>query len=241
MRLPVKILSVVMWLLLSFANANAYQRDYEGMASEVSIQRHAFNAPDHVANNINHLTQYLVRPFKNDYDKLKVIAYWIASHLAYDNYKYDNGQVYQKEIKYKYDVLKAKMGICSDFAKLYAEMAKIAGVSAQVEYVTGYVFQPRRVKSYYMRKDVPPVGHAWNEVTFGRRQFFVDTTYMCANRVGQSTKKRKSSLEHRHEVRKRNISKEKFSTDINTFYFDFTPQSEFDENGKIHLLRKYVR
>lgn len=227
-------------ITLNTAAADDYDMQDQGSASEMIIQRHAFNAPNHVSNNLGHLVKYLTRPFKNDYDKLKVIAYWIASHLAYDHYKYDNGQTYQKEFKYKYDILKAKMGICSDFAKLYKEMADAAGVSADVEYVTGYVFSPRRIKSYYTQREIPSVGHAWNEITLKRRKFFVDTTYMCANRVGQSNKKYKSSLAHRQEVRKRNITKEKFSTNINTFYFDFTPQQEYEKTNKIHLLGRYV-
>ncbi len=230
----------IVCIIINAAVADDYTRQNQASASEMAIQRHAFNTPNHVTNNLDHLAKYLTRPFKNDYDKLKVIAYWIASHLAYDHYKFDNGKVYEKEIEYKYDILKAKMGICSDFAKLYKEMAEAAGVSAEVEYVTGYVFSPRRIKSYYMQREVPPLGHAWNEITLGKRKFFVDTTYMCANRVGQSNKKRKSSLAHRQEVKKRNITKEKFSTNINTFYFDFTPQQEYEKTNKIHLLNRYV-
>ena len=240
MRLLLMILSIFLMLpKIAEAQATDYGRD--GTASEMVIQRQAFNAPDHVSNNLNHLAQYLTRPFKDDYDKLKVIAYWIASHLAYDNYKYDNGQVYMREMKYKYDILKAKMGICTDFAKLYKDMAEAAGVSAKVEYVTGYIIQPKRLKPYYFQREVPEVGHAWNEVTYNRRKFFVDTTYMCANRVGQSSRKKKSFLQHRQEVRQRNIAKEKFSTKINMFYFDFTPESEFEETRRIHLMSKYVR
>lgn len=215
-------------------------RGNEAVATDNAVRRHAFGAPNHVSKDAKYLAQYLTRPFKSDYDKLKAIAYWIASHLAYDHYKFDNDRANMKEMKYKYDVLKAKMGICSDFAKLFAEMAKEAGISAEVETVGGYVITPQRLKRHYNKREITPAAHAWNEITLQGRKFFVDTTFMCPNHIGHDNRKRKSSLKHRNEVRARNRSRTEANTEINDFYFDFTPSEEFKAKKEVHLLYKYV-
>ena len=37
------------------------------------------------------IKDFLEKPFDNDYDKAKAIAFWIASHIYYDEYLYNNG------------------------------------------------------------------------------------------------------------------------------------------------------
>ncbi|MBQ9035450.1 MAG: transglutaminase domain-containing protein [Alphaproteobacteria bacterium] len=208
-------------------------------ASITAIKHRAFNAPDRISTNKYQLTQYLIKPFKNDYDKLRVIAYWIASHIAYDNYKYDNGKINVKEMKVKYDILQAKAGICTDFAELFAQMADIANIK-KVEIVKGYVLKNVRIlKKYYRQNEMPHTAHAWNKITLNGRQFFVDTTYMSANRIGAG-RKYKSSLKHKLELQKRARTDEKFSQKIDEFYFDFSPREEIKRNQQLHLLNKYV-
>lgn len=208
-------------------------------ATAAAIEQRAFNAPDRISGNKYQLTQYLIKPFKSDYDKLRVIAYWIASHIAYDNYKYDNGVVNVKEMKVNYDILKAKAGICTDFANLFADMAEIANIR-HVEVVHGYVLENvRTIKKYYHQREMPANGHAWNKVTLNGHSFFVDTTYMSNNRIGAG-KKYKSSLKHKLELQKRSRTAEKFNKDIDNFYFDFSPREEVKYNQHLHLRNKYV-
>ena len=227
--------------LISPVYSAVSDRGNEAIATDNAVRRRAFGAPSHAGKDAKYLAQYLTRPFKSDYDKLKVIAYWIASHLAYDHYKFDNDQANMKEMKYKYDVLKAKMGICSDFAKLFTEMAQEAGVSAEVETVGGYVITPQRMKRHYNKREITPAAHAWNEITLQGRKFFVDTTFMCPNHIGHDTRKRKSSLKHRNEVRARNRERSEANVNIDTFYFDSPSSEEFKAKKEIHLLYKYVR
>ena len=205
--------------------------------SDSSIRRYAFNVPDKITDNIRNLTKYLIKPYDNDYDKLKSIAYWIASNIAYDGYKYD-GKVNRKMLKYKYDVLKAKAGICTDFAKLFAEMADIANIK-NVEIVHGYVINTDKYKKKYSKKMIPSVGHAWNKVTLGRRAFYVDTTFMSSQKIGNN-ERRKSAYKHKIEIKKR----DRYSTDVNgnidDFFFDFEPKSEVENRRKHHLREEFL-
>ena len=222
--------------------AQSYEEaNYYLPATDYNIEQRAFNAPDHISTNKYQLTQYLIRPYRNDYDKLRVIAYWIASHLAYDNYKYDNGRVNLKEMRVNYDILRTKAGICTDFAQLFADMANIANVHG-VEIVSGYVLQnAKAVKQWYRASEMPKEGHAWNKVTLSDgRKFFVDTTYMSRNHIGAG-RKYKSSLKHKLELQKRMHTKEKINEDIDSFYFDFTPRQELKRSRQIHVQKKFVR
>ena len=223
-----------------FANYSKAQEIYLA-ATESAIEQRAFNAPDRFSTNKYQLTQYLIRPFHNDYDKLRVIAYWVASHIAYDNYKYDNGRFNEKEMRVNYDILRSKAGICTDFAQLFADMAAIANVRG-VEVVSGYVLQnAKAVKKWYHANEMPKDGHAWNKVTlYNGRKFFVDTTYMSQNRIGAG-KKYKSSLKHKLELQKRMRTKEKINENIDAFYFDFTPREELKRVRQIHVQKKFVR
>lgn len=223
-----------------FANYSKAQEIYLP-ATEAAIEQRAFNAPDRFSTNKYQLTQYLIRPFHNDYDKLRVIAYWVASHIAYDNYKYDNGRFNEKEMRVNYDILRSKAGICTDFAQLFADMAAIANVRG-VEVVSGYVLQnAKALKKWYHANEMPKDGHAWNKVTlYNGRKFFVDTTYMSRNRIGAG-KKYKSSLKHKLELQKRMRTKEKINENIDTFYFDFTPREELKRVRQIHVQKKFVR
>lgn len=240
-RWLIVFLSVVIFRAFSLpVLAYEINRQISGpIAPDRLIEQRAFKAPDRISINKYQLTQYLIKPFSNDYDKLRVIAYWIASHIAYDSYKFDNGKANKKEMKFKYDILKAKAGICSDFALLFAQMADIANVKS-VEVVTGYVLENAKgLKKNYSRHEMPVTGHAWNRVTLNGRRFFVDTTYMSANRIGYNHKY-KSSLKHKLDVQKRMYTKERFNRNINTFYFDFTPRDEVKHGNLRHIMRKYV-
>ena len=207
-------------------------------ANDYGILKRAVNTPDNVSNSVHSLTRYLVEPYENDYDKLKVIAYWIATHIAYDSYKYKNGQVNIKESQLNYDVLKVRTGVCTEFAQLFTDMARVAKI--KVQYVTGYVLEnQKRIRKRYQAKDMPSVGHAWNEVEIDNRKFFVDTTFMTDASIGNDGR-RSSTLRHKRDLKQRGRRNE-VNQNINTFYFDFTPKKELQQYGRLHVMNKYIR
>lgn len=204
-----------------------------------AIKNRAFNTPKNVSQNKYSLTHYLTKPYNDDYEKLKVIAYWISSHIAYDEYKYNNGVVNYKELNYKYDILKLRAGICGDFAELFADMARIAGVS-RVKVVSGYVLRNQvSIKRKYRQRDVAgAIGHAWNEVQIDGRKFYVDTTFMARNTV--TPQRRVTSLNHKFALNK-NGRQNNVNENINDFFFDFTPKSEIKKHNMVHLQDKFIK
>ncbi len=223
-----KILLLII-ILCGFAfNVCAYDRYNlnSGSVSESAIRRRAFNAPASVSGNARQLTAYLVKPFDNNIDKLRVIAYWIASHIAYDGYKYNNGQENMSNFGYHYDVFKARTGICSDFALLFQEMSLYAGIRS-VKYVSGYVVSTDRLRSEYPRRLLGD-GHAWNSVKIKGKTYYIDTTWMAQQKIVPQGNSSRTSLQHKFTIKRRIRSK--LQTDvaenINTCYFLFTPQNE---------------
>ena len=143
-------------------------------------------------------------------------------------------------MRYKYDILQYRTGICTDFAELFADMAKRAGIP-DVEYVTGYVLENQRnIKNIYAENDLKgQTGHAWNRVRLGKRTFFVDTTFMARGHIGEYRIRATSSLQHKSDLKKREFERDA-DTRVNDFFFDFTPKQELKKYKMIHLMDKYV-
>ena len=207
-------------------------------ADDFSFMQRAVQTPDMNAQNIKMLSKYLTAPYDKDYDKLKIIAYWIATHIAYDRYKYNDNGLNKKETQVTYDILKVRTGICSEFAQLFAQMAEAAGV--KVMYVTGYVLEgQKQIKTSYRLKDMPDVGHAWNEAEIDGRKFFIDTTFMTGASIGDN-RRRASSLRHKLDLNKRKRNKE-VNKNINKDFFDFTPKQELKKFQILHVMDKYIK
>lgn len=226
---------LLLMICLSFFSFAAIAKE-----RNLQIASYAFDAPDRVARDRQTLARYLTRPYHNDYDKLQAIAYWIASHIAYDGYKYSGGKTSEREMQFEYDILQYRTGICEEFAELFKELAQAANISG-VECVRGYVLENQsRIKRSYKRKDVQKqIGHAWNRITLGKRKFFVDTTFMSRARIGGDSIRAGSSSKHRYDVKSRQRQNE-INMNVNDFFFDFTPKEELKRFWMIHLMDEFV-
>lgn len=208
-------------------------------AANDMLKRRAFNAPENISTNVHSLTKYLIQPCDNDYDKLYVIAYWIASHISYDEYQYRNGKVDKRMNNYQGNILKEKAGVCGDFAQLFADMANIANVR-HVEVVEGYVLKKQTLlKKTYRKKDMPAVGHAWNQAEINGRRFYIDTTFMSGNRVSPSSNFT-TNLKHKLDLKK-NGRQNQVYTNVTDDYFDFTPKQEIKKKHMLHLQDKFIK
>lgn len=208
-------------------------------ALDSTLQNRALHTPHRISTNIHSLTSYLIKPCKNDYEKLYIIAYWIASHISYDEYKFKDGKINRREMQYKGDILKDKAGICKDFAQLYADMANIAGIR-NVKIVHGYVLENQSVlKKSYKLKDMPNTAHAWNQAEYQGRRFYIDTTFMSGKRLTPQ-RKYANSLKHKLDIKKNGRSDDIFSN-VKTEFFDFTPKTEIKKSHSIHLQDKFIK
>lgn len=193
--------------------------------SSDQIRRYVDKTPREKENNVSTLTAYLVKPFDTDYDKAKAIAFWIASRISYDEYLFNDGKTTRLFRTYDgqgaKELLKSRVGICSDFAELFATMCRRAGIRAHT--VSGYVYPYGRSLTASERRNS---GHAWNYFSYDGRKIYVDTTFMSKGRIqvkgSASATNRERSLD---KVRKDNKNTSR-THNFDDFYFDFTYKAE---------------
>lgn len=196
---------------------------------------YVLSTPRYAKTNITSLTYYLIKPYKNDYDKARAIAYYIASTVAYDEYIYnDEGRTKLRVRPQKAkDLLKSKVGICKDFAVLFEAMCQKAGIEANVIY--GYAFNVdtetgRKIRN---QRDLSQSGHAWNSFKYLGKKIIVDVTFMGQGRTGHE--KRITEMQHKRVLNK--LKRQDNMYDLTPFYFDFSYAEEKKLYGIEHVER----
>lgn len=190
---------------------------------------HVLNAPN--SRTLSSLTYYLTKPYRNDYSKARAIAYYIASHIAYDEYLFNNGKKTPLSTQKRKpdDILQSRVGICSDFALLFTKMCQIAGIRAQT--VHGNIFDlDERMRVIHSHN---PTQHAWNYFEYRGRKVFVDTTFMAGGTTGYDSYV--TDIKHRRAVDK--LKKENNTYSVNPYYFDFDPKQEAEQRHKKRVSR----
>ncbi|MBP7735145.1 MAG: hypothetical protein KA369_04155 [Spirochaetes bacterium] len=131
------------------------------------IDRHAINAPAKVTRSIPELTAYLVKPAKNDREKARAIFRWISKNITY------HIEAYLGDVKGQSDaesVLKNRKGVCGGYARLFAAMAKEAGLNVKV--ISGLAKE--KMKFDPSMPDLQ--GHAWNVIELDGKWQALDAT-----------------------------------------------------------------
>lgn len=139
-----------------------------------SIDAHVAGIERPTSGNSVDFVQRLTKPARNDLERVRAIAWWIASHIAYDHEMFRDqfpqqqaGQAPLKAIAAnKPDaVMRRGKAVCSGYAALFVALCRTIGIEA-VE-VSGKV-------------RFNDVGHKWNAVRLNRTWQLLDITYMAA-------------------------------------------------------------
>lgn len=226
----VKIIKFILaFVLFVFIVGDAYAIHYPSSR----IKRFATNTPREVENNLYTLTKYLVKPLNDDYDKAKMIAFWIASHINYDEYLYNDGATTKLIKTHKAqssdELLESRVGICGEFATLFNDMCRIAGIRSRI--ITGYAY-PSRLR--LRNKERKNAAHAWNYFLYKGKRIYVDTTFMAKGKT--SPRRRATEVSHKRALQKVQHDNEDKSqiNDFNDFYFDFSYKDEMKKSHYIH-------
>ncbi len=194
------------------------------------IERYAINTPRVVENNLSSLTRHLTRSLDDDYDKAKMIAFWIASHINYDKYLYNESGATTLFKRHKQqspeELLKSRVGICGEFAALFEAMCRIAGINTSI--VTGYAYP---AKYRLSRKEKINAAHAWNYFLYRGKKVYVDTTFMAEGTT--SPTRRLTETSHKRALREVfHDNKHKSQVNgFNAYYFDFNYKDEIRDTG----------
>lgn len=129
--------------------SNILQRKYEMVDAAV---------PNDIAEAAKHVTE----KGKTDEEKARLLYRWVGTRINYD---WDKVRLYEEQRIWKEqtpaDTFSTKSGVCIDFSRLYAVMARSVGLDVKV--VTGL--------GYDGRGGYGP--HAWNEVFLAEKKEWV--------------------------------------------------------------------
>lgn len=90
-----------------------------------SIDRHALNTPKYVESSIESLAKYLIKPAKNDLEKVRAIYRWVTANISYNTSAYFSGIYGSTSAE---DVLKSRSSVCEGYSDLFFKLAKMAGI-----------------------------------------------------------------------------------------------------------------
>jgi len=132
-----------------------------------AIDEYARSAPDDVRSDAKTLSAYLIKPAKNDWEKIRAIYTWLISHLEYDMRVYRG---YRTPVD-PGEVLRSGIAACSGFSNLFGDLAKSAGLEAcnVPGYGKGY--------GYLENKEINTPNHEWNVVRIDKKWHIFEATW----------------------------------------------------------------
>lgn len=132
------------------------------------LQRKYEVIDQNIPQDIQAAAQEITKKAVTDEEKAKALYNWIGNRISYDHEKvrlYEEEQIWKEQTPE--DTFKTRSGVCIDYARLYAVMAR--SVDLKVKVVTGL--------GYDGRGGYGP--HAWNEVLLGPSEGWIplDSTW----------------------------------------------------------------
>ncbi|MGD1895192.1 MAG: transglutaminase domain-containing protein, partial [Cyclobacteriaceae bacterium] len=153
------------WVQFTYSNLLAVSTDYS------KIDQHARQAPAKLKNNLPKLTSYLIKPAKNDSERVRSFYVWISENIAYDVQLFRNYNPSRYKQSSPAEVLQRGKAVCQSYAELFQEMCRLANISSHVVpgYSKGFNYTP---KSKFTNAD-----HAWNVVKLDGKWHLVDVAW----------------------------------------------------------------
>ena len=208
------------------------------------------------------LVEQLTKGLKTDAEKARVIASWIAYQVDKNGYEYENlikasDRNRPADMALKNDVFLTRIGTPFDFAKLYEELATLAGL--KVVTINGYAgknIPASRYSGHLMQALEPAVNRirggtyhlqryeaAWNAVEINGKWELVDTYWMAQHNkmIGRDFTERQMMKElQKRERRLPSLSQLTSGKHIDEDYFFAKPRqfvkTHFPFDSKWQLL-----
>ena len=216
------------------------------------IDQYAYEAPVlKDAHKLSQLVRHLVRPYKTDEEKARVILAWIVHNIDYDEYKLnaltdslDRTKKRNKELVItQNDILETRMGVCEDIATLYQQMGNLAGLD--VVLIRGKTKDENTTFAEFENS----VDHVWNAVKIDREWEYVDPTWAIGgqqiNQLGDVEKKREyEKIIRQRERRNSDVKQPREGRIVNNEWFltnkDDMIKTHFPFNEKWQLQKKKI-
>lgn len=164
-------LAIFYYFLFSISVISGQTSTYSGDFAK--IDKHCRQIPISVDNSVAAITDYLIQPATNDYEKIRGIYTWLITNIEYDTAAL--ASEYYRINQSNLDILLRKKAICFGYAKLLKAMCQQAKINCKV--VIGY----GQNKDIYP-KDLTEINHAWNAVQLNGKWFLIDVTWAAGYR-----------------------------------------------------------
>ena len=131
------------------------------------LGRHARQAPDSLRYSLSQLVDYLSAPARTEQEKAFSLYTWLTHTITYDEEASRQGRRINQSFE---DILRRSKGICFDYALLYAELCRRAGLRCVP--ISGYSRQGLEAM------ELPPTpDHAWNAIFLDGEWQLADPTW----------------------------------------------------------------
>jgi transglutaminase/protease-like cytokinesis protein 3 len=144
------------------SNGQNVENDYS------SIDLYARNVPVEYENDPKKLTQYLIKPALNEWQKIRSIFIWVTNSISYDDSSY-NAESFTVEKSQAMYVFQKRKAVCEGYANLFSMLCGFAGIDCYT--IRGY----GKDMKYKRGKSMKEYNHAWNviEIDGGLHHFDV--------------------------------------------------------------------
>lgn len=170
-----------------------------------NIDNHAKNAPAHLRYDVEKLTEHLVKPAKNDLEKVRAFFVWLSENIAYDVKEYERitndeyyAVIYSDDFeRYEREQLKSAMinkkAVCHGYSLIFQKMCNI-------EQIENIIISGNSKNRY--NDEVRDIGdHSWNAAFIDGKWRLFDPTWGSGH-----------------------VSNRRYNKVFNEFYFDTQPQ-----------------
>ncbi|MCB0281998.1 MAG: hypothetical protein KDF60_05405 [Calditrichaeota bacterium] len=196
--MKLRIMTAIMILLFAVEICAGTPDNYDFSV----IDLHADNASSKQINSVPALIDYLIRPAKNNREKVRAIFRWISRNIEYDVDAFLNRKKITDD---PIEVLKRGKAVCGGYAHLFKYMCLAAGIKSEV--IVGWSRAFGEISS-------PDANHAWNAVQIDQTWYLLDVTWGAGYMNEQQQFIRKFNDHY-------------FLTEPEQFIFDHFPEDEF--------------
>ena len=196
-------------------------------ADYAAIDKYAYEAPPlQTSSGLGRLVRYLIKPYKTEEEKARVLLAWIVHNIDYDDYKLnaiddalDRTKKKDKELFIaNNDILDTRMGVCGDIARLYQKMGTYAGLDIEIiKGQAGHNLTYQELKS-------KSASHVWTAVRIKKEWEYVDPTWAISgegtNALGDVSKKQEYKKAIRQRSKKQSDAKlPRIGREVNDTWF----------------------
>jgi hypothetical protein len=151
------VLLAFLFSILSFAQRQTQYAIVDKQMSEIPLR---------LTYSTDAIAHYINARFQTEDEKIRAVFYWTASNISYDLDKLSDLNNKETSENNSEKILNSKKGVCSDYTKIFKEIANKVGVKTEI--ISGYTKQNGVVVA---------ISHAWCASKIDNLWYIFDPTW----------------------------------------------------------------